>query len=191
MRNNPIAPRGFTLLELLCAIAVMTTLTMIAATQWRPLIDTIEASAVHSHIARAFADARMTAVYKKSLTTVCPLNENRECINNWNSDISVFVDPTNQKKVLSDDQIQYVYRLSENGHLLSSYAGSQRRRYFQFKPDGGVNGSIGHLIWCPASGNEKKASQVRINFGGRLHWAVDNDKDGIAENTSGQPISCS
>ncbi|MGP4843819.1 GspH/FimT family pseudopilin [Marinobacter sp. 1Y8] len=182
---------GLTLIELVATIAVLTVLISIAMNAWRPFIETVEAATVQSSVARAFTEARLTAVQKRSLTTLCPLDEDDKCSNNWNHSVVIFTDPLNQKAVTSNDQIEYVYTLSGSGKLISSLSGLNHRRYFQYKPDGGVNGTIGNLTWCPDSGNETRASQVRINFGGRLLWAEDEDHDGIAEDSGGQPLNCS
>lgn len=191
MNSTPHASRGLTLLELLVVVIIVAIMATLATISWLPIKETVEASTVQTNVRRAFTEARMTAVYNKSLTTICPLDNDKECTNNWNNDVVIFTDQSNQKKVSSEDQIQYVLHLADSGTILSSYSGYKRRRYFQFKPDGSVNGSIGNLIWCPESGNERKASQVRINFGGRLFWAKDQDNDDVVENSSGQPISCS
>ena len=180
---------GLTLVELIITLAISATLLMLASASWTPLTEKIQASTVQSNIQRIFTDARFRAVNSRTVITICPLTAGGVCSNNWNTAISVFPDPENHYKAEPEDVVRTL-NVSSAGHLKSSNAGSGARRYFQFKPDGSARGSIGHLVWCPGSGDASRANQVRINFGGRLLWSKDENNDGIAEDASGQNINC-
>ena len=181
---------GLTLLELIITISIGAILVSISSGNWTRATEKFLAAQVNSNVRLLFHQARQYAVLNRTIITICPLGQNNHCTSDWNRPVSIFSDPDSAKKLTSKDKLLRVLELSSKGDLASSSVGHGNRRYFQYTPDGSVNGSIGHLIWCPPSRNNRSAVQARINFGGRLRWASDRDKDGIVEDSSGQPITC-
>lgn len=181
---------GLTLLELLSVLVIISILMMSAGAAWNPLVDRVQASAVQTNIHRAFSLARSSAVHFGSTVTICPLSDENRCVNDWNRPVGIFQDNNNLYRVPKDAPMIKILTLNVGGFLRSSNAGRGMRRYFQFNPDGSSRGSLGHLLWCPASLKSERANHVRINFGGRLIWSRDNDGDGIIEGADGKNISC-
>ncbi len=181
---------GFTLLELLITITILAILinTGTQGMQW--LSERTQASATRSNIERAFATARYTAVTERTIVTICPLNQNRKCVNDWSLPTAVFRDPDSSLELKSKAQLVRSLLLARNGALIPSNSFNGPRRYFQYRPDGGVRGTIGNLTWCPASKSSELSIQTRVNFGGRLTWSRDTNDNGIPEDSSGQDISC-
>lgn len=182
--------KGFTLVELLVVIAIGAILLGVASANWSGLAERVSASQVNTNIRALFHKARQHAVLERTIVTICPLGPTNQCTQNWNDVVTIFSDQQNLRMLSSPDQVRQVARLAPNGDVRSSSVGSGNRRYFQYKSDGSVHGSIGHLTWCPPSGSADSAIQARINFGGRLRWATDADGDGIVEDSSGTNIVC-
>lgn len=187
----PSRQQGLTLLELVITISIAAILISGFAASWNVVVDKVAASQAQTGIRNAFGTARESAVYRRQVVTVCPLDANGNCVSDWNQPISVFLDPTNQKALSNPDNLIKVVSIHSRGTLRSSsVGGGNLRRYFQYNPDGSTRGSIGHLIWCPDNSKAEGAVQARLNFGGRIRWARDNDGDNVVEGSSGQPVTC-
>ncbi|AFP29670.1 hypothetical protein MRBBS_0732 [Marinobacter sp. BSs20148] len=184
------AQTGFTLLELLVTIAILAILINVASPGMQRLSEHTQATATRSNIERAFATARYTAVTERTLVTICPLNQNNQCVNDWSLPTAIFRDPDSSLELTSQTQLIRLSSLAAHGDIKPSNSSHGPRRYFQYRPDGGVRGTIGNLTWCPASKSAELLVQARVNFGGRLTWSRDTNNNGIAEGSSGQDLSC-
>ncbi|PXX89378.1 prepilin-type cleavage/methylation domain-containing protein [Marinobacter vulgaris] len=182
--------RGFTLLELMIVVAVVAVITASVSGTWKALIERHTRYAVQSTLSQAFASARSSAVTVNEITTVCPLDENQNCSQNWDLPITVFLDPMNARALTVGTEVIRVFDVPDNGFLTASNSGQSERRYFQYNANGTARGTLGNLIWCPISHNPSGAIQLRMNFGGRITWARDSDEDGVKENSQGQPLVC-
>lgn len=182
--------RGFTLLELLITITILATLINIGAQGMQWLSERTQASTTRSNIERAFAAARYTAVIENTIVTLCPLNQSQKCVNDWSLPASVFRDPGSSLELKSQAQLVRSLPLAPNGVLTPSNSFNGPRKYFQYRPDGAVRGTIGNLTWCPSSKSPELLIQARINFGGRLTWSRDTNNNGVAEDSRGRDISC-
>lgn len=194
MRNPylPAASRqaGLTLLELIIVLVIATQVAWMASANWRSITERTTAFRVQTDISTAFRQARSEAVTKGTITTLCPLDENNRCTAAWDSEVTLFLDPANQKALTPQGRKIKEFKLSPTGNITASNSGPAQRRYFQYNPDGSMKGTIGNLLWCPPSGEEKRAMQARINFGGRLTWAQDSNDDGVREDANGAPLVC-
>lgn len=180
---------GLTLVELLTCIAVLSVLLMLSIPSWQEAIEKYRAIAAQNQLRSLFHSARNSAVSYSSIVTLCPLDQLNVCSNNWDSTISVFFDPDNNRQLTSPDQLIQIHDIGRNGSLKASSAGNSERRFFQYNTDGTVRGSIGHLTWCPQSNNVKNAVHVIVNFGGRLRNATRNANDHPLM-ANGNPVKC-
>jgi prepilin-type N-terminal cleavage/methylation domain-containing protein len=181
---------GLTLVELMVTVAISAIILNFAASNWSGLIEKVTASQVKTNLRSIFSVARSSAVYKRQLVTLCPLDENNQCVSDWSRPVSIFNDPDNSKSLSKAIHLIQVVEVTTNGTLIPSATSHGGRRYFQYKPDGSTHGTIGNLTWCPQSKIVERAVQLRLNFGGRIRWASDRNGDGVAEDSSGQPITC-
>lgn len=181
---------GFTLLELIITVTIGVIITSAVTMGWRALVNGTTAYRVQSTLTQSFADARNHAVTKREITTLCPLDEELNCSTNWEGPISVFIDPYNERSLTPDTKLVQTHGAVPSGTLTASNAGPGERRYFQYNSDGSARGTLGNLIWCPYNGISENAIQLRMNFGGRITWATDQDGDGMRDDANGQPLTC-
>jgi type IV fimbrial biogenesis protein FimT len=181
---------GFTLLELMITITIAVIIISAITAGWQGLIENTAGQRIRSTLTQSFADARSQAVTANEITTLCPLDANQVCSSDWDSPISVFTDPNNDRALTAEAELLHTHYPITRGSLSASRSGPAERRYFQYNPDGSARGTIGHIVWCPDSGDATRAIQMRMNFGGRIIWAIDRDGDGIRENAQGQALGC-
>lgn len=187
---NPPKQGGFTLLELMITITIAVIITSAVTAGWQGLIDSTASKRVRATLIQSFADARSQAVTINETTTICPLDSNDLCSANWDGPISVFIDPNNDRSLTATAELIHTHQPAAKGSLTASNSGPAERRYFQYNPDGTAKGTIGNIVWCPHSQEPERAIQLRMNFGGRITWAIDRDGDGIREDAQGQPLTC-
>jgi prepilin-type N-terminal cleavage/methylation domain-containing protein len=190
MIREPSSQGGFTLLELLITITIATIILSAVSASWQSVIENTAGKRAHSNLVQAFADARSVAVTSNVTTTLCPLDAELKCISDWDGPISVFKDPNNDRRITPATELVQTHHRASIGILTASHSGPAERRYFQYNPDGSARGTIGNIVWCPDSAEASRAIQLRMNFGGRITWALDRDGDGVREDSKGQPLVC-
>lgn len=178
---------GFTLMELLLTLAIIAVITGFTAPAINSLIQNNRGHTAVSDLITMINLARNTAIMEQKTVTLCPLDKDKQCSSDWAGTISVFRDPESDKTLGHDSQVVRVSQVPEGGYWT---ANTSSRPYFRFMPTGIANYAIGNMTWCPDSKDPSRAVQLVINRGGRVRLAKDNDGDGIVENASGKPITC-
>lgn len=179
---------GLTLIELLIVIVLVGTLASVAIPSWSGLITSSHRHAAMSELVTLINLARNTAVQEQISTTLCPLDSNNKCSHDWSRPITAFRDPQRKRRLDSQAQIIRTAELRNPGSLIVK---SANRPYFGFRPNGHAREAIGNLLWCPPDNDPRKASQIRINMGGRPVFSQDTNGDGVVEGADGSPVNCS
>lgn len=182
--------QGLTLIELLITFAIITIAVTIGTSSFSWIMERSQAAATRNNIERAFSLARYTAVTEQTIVTICPLNSSNKCSSNWSLPTFVFRDPDSNLELDDTSKIIKEFKLASAGQLTPSNSFNGPRRYFQYRPDGSVRGTLGNLTWCSLSGNDETAVHVRVNLGGRLTWSRDSNGNGIVETASGNDVRC-
>lgn len=180
--------KGVTLTESLVVIAISCLLMASVTANWSGLISRSERRANLGQLVAAFNLARTSAVQRGHIVTLCPLDSNQVCSNDWNLPIAVFSDRHNLRRLMNQEDFIREFPVSGKGHFVPRPA---HKRYFQFRQDGMVRGTWGNVTYCPNDNNAGDAGRLIVNRGGRVRLARDRDGDGIVEGAGGNPISCS
>lgn len=183
--NNRIG--GFTLVELLITLAIVSVIATFALPSMDRLVKNAQRHTAVSDMIALVNLARNSAIMEQTTVTVCPLDENDECANDWSDEITVFRDPEANKTLDDAGQIIRIVHPSQGGQWI---ANTSSRPYFRFMSTGIANYAIGNMIWCPANGDMTIARQIVVNRGGRVRQSIDQDGDGIVEDSNGTPIQC-
>ncbi|RBP29201.1 type IV fimbrial biogenesis protein FimT [Marinobacter pelagius] len=178
---------GFTLVELLITLAIVAVIATITVPSMDNLIRQSNRHAAVSDMIGLINLARNTAIVEQQTVTLCPLDENDECAHDWSGRITVFRDPESDKKLSDDSEVIRVLDSRQGGEWTANTAS---RPYFRFMPNGTANYAIGNMIWCPADDDRTAATQLVVNWGGRVRTSRDRDGDGIGEDRHGNPIIC-
>jgi type IV fimbrial biogenesis protein FimT len=182
--------RGFTLIETLITIAILTFLTTIAIPSFLDLTVRIRVNNEVSALHRLLLLTRNHAVNQERFVTLCPLSESGHCSSNWHEELSVFYDDNKNKKLdnLSEEILIKTKLSIKTGDKLQ-YA--QGRIALIYAPSGrlAVWGGNGTFRYCPKNHSEKSRGIV-ISGAGRFYLTTDQDADGLDENRSGSHIIC-
>jgi len=179
---------GFTITELLIGIAVLGILTAIAVPNLNQFMVQMRVDNEISQIQRLVLTARNTAITMEQNTTLCPLMGNNSCGNNWQGELSVFIDLDNDNvyEPANNETLIKVKSAARAGDTLT-YAGVAR---ITFAPTGLLSGALNSTFrYCPA-GFDTLSRAIVVSRTGRLYQSSDTDGDGRDETRDGVDVSC-
>lgn len=182
--------RGFTLVELMVAIAVVAIISAIALPSMSHFLVKMRVNNEISELQRLLLTARNMAINTGKNTTVCPLS-GTSCTNNWQNEISVF---TNDSNSVDNDKYD-----STTEELIKIKEAIKSGDKLQFAHTSIIYTPSGQLLtptvasiykYCP-KGEADSARGIDISISGRSHTSSDTDNDGKDEDRSGNEIVCS
>ena len=179
---------GFTLVELLIVVAIVTATALIATPSFHNFIHGQQRHAATAELVRLLNTARSVAIGERTTVTVCPLDLAGECTNKWTEEVAAFRDPFRHRKVEHEGQM--IRSIPATGAEGYREGATGIFNYLSFRATGRANAHIGNIIWCPSDKDERQATQVVVNWGGRVRVATDSNNDGVVENADGSPVQC-
>ncbi len=194
---------GFTLLELIITLALISLLTTIAIPNFMDSLRNNRLATAANELISAIHLARSEAIKRNQQVVV------RKTGTNWEDGWQVFVDvdrdtPSSDKNTFNDDGdsnlcesnedcVLRVYDALANSFTLRG--NNNFTNFIRYKPTG-ESSSPGSFIICDnKDGNNTPeaftAKLIIVNFAGRPRMGVDSDKNGIPEkNTGSEVTSC-
>ena len=144
--------KGFTLLEMLIAIAIVAILLSIALPSMQSLMQDNNATTASNKIQKALLFARNQSSSTLNNITICPLNNTTSCTNNWITGIDIFIDLDGDGDLDSGDD----YKLVSGKAFNSTDTLSGPSTHITFSPSGEISGSS-DLQFKYCSGEQKKS----------------------------------
>lgn len=180
---------GFSLMEILLTLGLLTVLMSISITDWQAAIEIRKGEEVLNRIAGALNLARSEAIKSGSTTTFCRSVNSISCGGQWHDGLIVFTDLNANRVIDQSDQMILTAQFEDVPGTVK-WRAFQNRQYIQINGQGEILFQSGNFTFCPDSGNPVLIRQLVIGPTGRIRIAVDQDGDGIRENASGRPIDC-
>jgi len=182
--------KGFTLIELMISISVTSILVSIAVPNFSSFIAKIRVDNEIAQLQRLLATARNTAINTGLPTTICPLDNNKECNTQWHEELSVFIDMNDNQiyEPLSGENLIRIKKTIKSTDKLQYGLGRKR---VKFAPTGRTIGwgSNGTFKYCPKD-HEESSRAVSVATSGRFYLSTDWDGDGKDELRNGSEIQC-
>ena len=179
--------KGFTLIELMVAIAVVAILSTIALPSMSTFLVQMRVDNEISELQRLLLTARNTAINTGKNTTVCPLSGSA-CTNNWAGDISVFTNSDNalatNNSFVAPDELVKVKESVKSGDKLQYSQNS-----VIYTPEGRLLTTSANFSFCPKDKADLSRG-ISISASGRSYTSSDTDSDGKDEDRSGSEITC-
>ncbi|XOV82194.1 MAG: GspH/FimT family pseudopilin [bacterium] len=181
---------GFTLLELLTAMAMAAVIMAMAIPGMQSLVHSYQARTALQDLRAGIHLARQTAINKNVNVIICPRQGNT-CgpRNTWHAGAIIFEDRDNSRTRTPDDIIVGFLNPIDSGQIY--WRAFRSRSYLQFTGSGLTAWQNGNLLYCPNNGDPTLARQLILNVAGRTYPSRDSDGDGIHEDARGRQISCS
>lgn len=158
-RNN-----GFTVLELLTALAVIAVLTVLAAPSFVDLLTRINVQSSLHTMSTSLALARIDAVTRGQPATLCPSTGGHACSGgtDWSSGWILYRDPNRKDQPQSPADIIEMVQPIHGSLAMHTSAGRQRIR---FHPSGWAPGSNLRLRICSRASDKLLGSIIVSNAG--------------------------
>ncbi len=183
MNNND----GYTLSELLITLSISALLTSAVIPAYAHLQREVISTSDKSKLIEAISLARTTAISQGRVITSCLSDNGQQCSRYGHKFIMVFIDGDDNKMASTSELIYRMAFSDTEASITLSVSGG--RHYIRHKPDGTVK-EFGNIQYCPAHLQAEYATQLIINYGGRLRLAADSNHNGIPENKQGVDIRC-
>lgn len=184
---SPRHKQGFTLVELMIAIAVVAILSAIALPSMSNFLVKMRVDNEISEMQRLLLTARNMAINTGKNTTVCPLSSG-VCTTNWQNEISVFTNgvntlATNNTFAAPDELIK----------IKDAIKTGDRLQYSQvsviYTPAGRLITTAASFSYCP-KGEADSSRGIDVSISGRSYTSSDTDNDGKDEDRNNAEIVC-
>lgn len=181
--------QGFTLIELMVAIAIVAILSAIALPKMSDFLIKMRVDNEISEMQRLLLTARSIAINTGQNTTVCPLTAGA-CTNDWTGVVSVFTNSSN-----TADNDKYDAATEQLVKLKDSIKTGDK---LQFAHSGIVYTPSGQLqfptvasvfSYCPKDKADKSRG-ISLSLSGRSYTSSDTDNDDKDEDRSNNEIVC-
>ncbi len=177
---------GFTLVELLIVLVFIAIVGSYTLNSWGGWVDTSR----HRNLILSYQDhfsyARWEAVTSGKVVTICPLSASQACIDDWNSEVSVFHDIDRNGRPDEDEVLRVISR--PEGFEVTSRTGG--KGYLRFSPNGMTHGMTGSLVVCSRHNRKSLMSYLALNKGGRLRVQHDENQDRLIKLPWGTTLKC-
>ena len=165
MRKDAPGPAtGFTLVETMASLAIVAVLIGLALPGFRGTLERQRGAAAMHLVSAQLAQARNTAITRRSPVTVCPSMGDGRCLGepDWSAGWLVYLDPGRNDQPASPDRVLRDVRhpVHESVHVLASSG----RRLLRYQPDGRSGGNNLTLRVCSAG---RLYGEVIVNNVGR------------------------
>jgi len=189
MRNCIKKAYGYTLIELLITLSIMSILISFALPGFASMLRAVQGDTVMNSVANAYQLARSTAITERKPVVLCAKADARTCGADWTRGALVFVDPNNNR--IQDDGERAMADIAPppTGSHLSMKA-ALGKQYLRFMDNGMLENTAGSMLYCPPNGTARDARNIIFTRNGRLRFGSDANHDGIRENAEGQPLDC-
>lgn len=187
---GPMRCRGYTLVELLITLAVVTVLLGLGLPSFQHLLATERGAAAMNQMLGAVSLARSQAVLQRHTVTLCP-GDATGCLgrHQWHRGALVFVDRDGDARLDPGDTLVRAFPGLTPGERIY-WRAFRNRSYLQFHRLGYTRWQNGNFLYCPPDNDARRARMVILNAAGRLRSARDSDGNGIVENASGRDVVC-
>lgn len=157
-------PRGWTLVELMLALAILGVLSGIAVSSYGAAIQSGRSFAAHADLVAAINAARTSAIARQVDVRMCPSTDGATCADSthWETGWIVYADLNdNNRKDDSDQLVGGHARLDDGVRLVTSTG----RRTIEFQPNGGNDGSNATFTICDRRGPPQAKAWAMSNPG--------------------------
>lgn len=202
IRTQKFSASGFTIIELLTTLIIITMLGGLAVSGYRAQINTKRADNALSDFMAFLQSARSAAIIQRTEVILCPsllaishTDTNAPTPtacgsrNSWSQGAIAFTDRNGDLQVNEEDKVVGLLT-KEYKSVTVTWRAFRNRSYLRFSKNGLTDCQNGRFIFCSEDGEPQSARQITINSAGRIYPSYDRDEDGVHEDGNGRAITC-
>lgn len=166
MRKSMLRRYGFTLIEMLMALAIFAVLLALAGPSYAKLIGHAHNRTARSALHASLSQARLAAVSRGMHVVVCPSENQQGCARTtrWQHGWIVFVDPDRDGERSTDEPLVAAAQAQPDGVAIVTSGG---RLGVDFQPDGTAPGTNLSLTICDRAAGAEASVQLVVSNAGR------------------------
>lgn len=176
---------GFSLLELLIVISIAATLLTLGTGFIDDTSYRFKANRSISEIQLLLANARSAALFANTKVTLCPLDSQAKCTNDWNQELTLFTDANHNRQLDSDESILQKFPASNNKNTLRHF----NSLAVGFDGRGFAGYNTGSLSYC-YKGTSTLGAVFIISRNGRVRHSKSSSPAPLPKTAGGQAIPC-
>ncbi|OUS30395.1 hypothetical protein A9Q98_05230 [Thalassotalea sp. 42_200_T64] len=180
---------GFSLVELLVTVAIMTSLLSIGMPSYQALIQRHYMKTEVNKWLLALNLARQTAITSGNIVTLCPSSNGISCGKKWTDGAILFIDK-NRDHVKDNNELMLQVVAAVQHRQLLTWRAFQNRKYIQFQQNGFTWSQNGTFRICANQTSLKYNRALIVTRSGRIRLSKDHDGNGIHEDAAGKDVSC-
>lgn len=165
---------GFTLLELLCTVAITSLLFNIATPPLTRLISRAHSISIYNQLLSAIQYTRSKSAFLNEDALLCPTTDNTLCVNDWQLPIMIFIDVNKNRKRDPEETIDRMMSILKQGDRIF-WKASGTSRYLRFKGDGSTGAQNGSFYICPVNVDEYSMKRIIMYRSGRARRAREDE----------------
>ena len=180
---------GFTLVELLIALAVMSTVYAMAAPGVEQMFERTRATAGVNRLVGAVNLTRHTAVQFGRMATLCGLRPDGRCGADWGGRLTLFLDLNQNARLEEEDQVINTIAPASASTSVR-WRAFQNKQYLQMTPMGYTNYQNGNFVICSKADDIANARQLIVNIQGRTRLNHRTNADDLPIDRKGRLLRC-
>ncbi|MFK8081566.1 MAG: GspH/FimT family pseudopilin [Granulosicoccus sp.] len=191
---------GFTLVELLVGIAVLSVLLSFAVPGFQSSISANKQVTTFNKTSGTLRYARSEAIKSSSPVSICGRATDNSCGDDWSEGMLVFSDSTNDGSPLTLDGLDVVIRsvvfsgsdldLTASAMLTNNATSPEATSVIRFDGRGRPNWLNGTIVLCDKRGADYAKALIMTGSGiGRPAYST-NNSDGVVVDARGIAVSC-
>lgn len=157
---------GFTLLELLLTILILSIIVTIGIPSLSSLIESSRSQNIYNNLFTLIQYTRSRAAFLHEDVILCPSENTNTCINNWQKPIIIFVDKNKNRKRDEKELIDRVANLLKDQETIT-WRASATSRYLRYTSTGETGNQNGTFTICNKNKNMEYTKKIIIYRSGR------------------------
>jgi len=166
--TGPGRTSGFTLFELMIAVAIVGILLAIAAPNFRDAMMNVRLSAQTNDLMTDLALARSESLKRNLPVLLCPSTDAETCGGNWKDGWIVFVDADNDTSVSKGDTVMKARPAAEGGNSIIATRAANPINSVSYRPTGLIGGGAEvEFNICDSRTTPRNGRNIKITVTGR------------------------
>ena len=174
MSIRALTYNGFTLVELLSTLAIISILHSVAIPSFQSAIASIQRYSAYQNLFTLIQYTRSKAAFQATNVIMCPSINQKDCLNDWQQTLMIFVDANNNKRRDAKEEIDKVANIALSNYSIH-WRASGTSRYLRYVDNGSTSYQNGTFTLCPTTNSVEHIQKIIVYRSGRARRGRGNE----------------